>query len=128
VPQEQLVRELKQRNAIRPQTFKEAQARELVILPPSFTEKNLQTKKVAEDRNIQVGRQKQASEKAVTTTESNKRIKKRGGFGIEPARAEQSGGQSVGSSDKNTIDSARQESEQREELMHHSQSQASAQV
>lgn len=46
-------------------------------MPPSFTEKNLYTKKVAEETAPEAGRQKQASEKAYTTTESNKRTKKR---------------------------------------------------
>jgi len=56
LPQAQLEKELKKRNEIRPQTFKEAQARELVILPPTFTEKNLQTKKVVEERVFTTGR------------------------------------------------------------------------
>lgn len=61
IPKEELVRDLKARNAVRPQTFKEAQARELVILPPTFTEKNLQTKKLAPGVS-----QKRQSEKANT--------------------------------------------------------------
>lgn len=119
VPQEQLVKELKARNTIRPQTFKEAQARELVILPPTFTEKNLQTKKVPEEKVPSARRPKQASEKAYTTTESNKRAKKKA-IDLEAVReTKHSGDQSAGFSDKNTIDSQREQTENREELLHH---------
>lgn len=46
-------------------------------MPPSFTEKNLHTKKADSQKVPLVGRQKQASEKAYTTTESNKQKRKK---------------------------------------------------
>ena len=46
---------------------------------------------------------------------------------MEAAReTKHSGDESAGSSDKNTIDSQREQTENREELLHHSQSQPSA--
>ena len=58
VPEAERVADLKQRNPTRPQTWKQASAKELEILPPTFTEKHLQTKNVVEVKQLVVGRQK----------------------------------------------------------------------
>lgn len=49
LPMEELDKDLKERLPTRPQTWKQASAKELEIRPPTFTEKHLQTKKVIED-------------------------------------------------------------------------------
>lgn len=54
VPTEVLKTQLKARNPVNPQTFKEAQARELTILPPTFNEKHLQTKYQKDDGGYSV--------------------------------------------------------------------------
>ncbi len=38
------------RMKVNAETFEQARARELIILPPTFTEKNLKTKKPKEER------------------------------------------------------------------------------
>jgi hypothetical protein len=47
--------EKKERSSLSPKTFAEANAREIEILPPTFTEKNLETKKKVEQKKIIVG-------------------------------------------------------------------------
>lgn len=53
-----------------PQTFKEAQARELAILPPKFTEKNLQHKRGKQDNSLLVIKSPTSSSKAAATMQS----------------------------------------------------------
>jgi hypothetical protein len=59
VPPSEIVKALKARLPVTAQTWKDAQAKELEILPPTFTEKHLQTKKVAEEKTLVVGRVKE---------------------------------------------------------------------
>ena len=124
IPKEELVADLKARNSVRPQTFKEAQARELVILPPTFTEKNLQTKKLPPGMA-----QKLLPEKGeITESQAQKRGLKKKGIDLEAAReTKRSNEQSARFSDKNTIDSQGDQMDHRrdEDLLHHSQSRQS---
>ena len=57
VPEKELLEDLKNRLPTNPQTWKQAMAKELEILPPTFTEKHLQTKKEVQMKELVVGRQ-----------------------------------------------------------------------
>ena len=52
VPEKELKQQLNKRMPNLPETFKQAQARELTILPPTFKEKHLQTKTLKQDDNF----------------------------------------------------------------------------
>lgn len=52
VSEKEVYENLKKRFPIQADTFEEAQARELLIVPPKFTEKNLKTKKVKVDERM----------------------------------------------------------------------------
>lgn len=52
IPEKEVEENLKKRFPIQAHTFEEAQARELLIVPPKFTEKNLKTKKVKVDERM----------------------------------------------------------------------------
>jgi hypothetical protein len=60
----EMVKDLKARLPVTAQTWKEAAAKELEILPPTFTEKHLQTKKVKEEKELVVGRMKDDKKKS----------------------------------------------------------------
>ena len=63
MPPKELVKDLKARLPVTAQTWKEACAKELEILPPTFTEKHLQTKKVKEEKELVVGMKKEDKQK-----------------------------------------------------------------
>ena len=52
IPAVVLIEQLKARLPVAPSTFTQIEAKELEILPPTFTEKHLQTKKVEEKRQV----------------------------------------------------------------------------
>ena len=59
ISQRELFELLKQRNPIKPSSFEQIEAQELEILPPTFTEKHLQTKKVEGEKEMYIGRHTQ---------------------------------------------------------------------
>lgn len=61
-PQSAIDQELAKRLPVAPETFEQAQARELVILPPQFNEKNLHTKNVKDDGDFAVRLQAKKSQ------------------------------------------------------------------
>lgn len=107
VPEKQLVDDLKKRFPITSQTFREAEARQCLILPPSFTEKHLKTKQAPEEKKLVVGRpksdKKAKSSKLGGSTFDVQRVKSGG----EAPSAKDSAKKSPSLSDRNTIDSQR---------------------
>lgn len=82
ISEKQQVEELKQRFPITSQTFRDAQARQCLILPPTFTEKHLKTKQAVEEKKLVIGRQR-----------SDKKTKssRMGGSTFEVQKVKQSG-------------------------------------
>ena len=68
LPENEILADLKQRMPTQPQTWKQASAKELEILPPTFTEKHLQTKKQMEVKTLVVGRQNNKSSEVKIST------------------------------------------------------------
>lgn len=64
LPDAEILEDLKKRMPTNPQTWKQASAKELEILPPNFTEKHLQTKKQVEVKALVVGRQNMKTSEA----------------------------------------------------------------
>lgn len=105
VSEQQRVDDLKKRFPITSQTFREAEARQCLILPPSFTEKHLKTKQAPEEKKVVVGRpksdKKAKSSKLGGSTFDMQRVKSGG----EAPSAKDSVKKSPSLSDRNTIDS-----------------------
>jgi hypothetical protein len=81
----------------KPQTWKQASAKELEILPPTFTEKHLQTKKVIEVKALIVGRQHNKSSEVKISTQK-----------IKPdVQVMRESDRSANISERNTLDSNR---------------------
>lgn len=118
----EITADLKQRLPIRPQTFKEAQARELEILPPNFTEAHLATKKPKvreEEKMAGLKRPKTAMSKTSKQSTVMKPVK----FSNKsPVNVED-----IDESQVNTIDSLRNQEESRDVMMQRSRSQMTSQ-
>lgn len=106
VPEKELVADLKKRFPITSQTFREAEARQCLILPPSFTEKNLKTKQAPGEKTEAAGRpksdKKAKSSKLGGSTFDMQRVKSGG-----EAPSAKASKKSASLSDRNTIDSQR---------------------
>lgn len=105
VTEQEQTREEKKRGPIISQTFEEAEARQCLILPPTFTEKNLKTKQKPQEKQLVVGQQKSdkkaRSSKQGGSTFDMQRVKSGG----EEPSAKGSAKRSPTISDRNTLDS-----------------------
>jgi hypothetical protein len=105
VSEQQQAEDEKKRGPITSQTFADAEARQCLILPPTFTEKNLKTKQQQEPKKLVVGQQKSdkkpKSSKLGGSTFDVQRVKSGG----DDPSAKESGKRSPTLSDRNTLDS-----------------------